>query len=430
MSGWVVCAAIVLLTWPGGARADRPVPQADLAVDQVSVKGGPRLLGAILGREADGTVAVAVGRAWLKKMQPRFFEEALRQETAETRAALTELRDRIDVWRKARTEDKELDFFLRKETERVEKELAAIETGTRDADAPFMVVDLAPTKIDRVVNQPPQRKNIAATAWHEGLADVETRSTTSLAQELKKQKIEPIDDPDLLLDLLPVRRQNEAAWAARKSIVEYRYRKPLDFQGTGDQVLRTGEDLKAADIGQLIGGVLKGLGDDPLGDLINPRGTGKLGKTTANATTEKWLESAASQAEGESLDGFRVTRVVPDMAARQATVETRFVARLPDGSWKTVWQRTETADASKARPDVEQQIEKDPQVRTALELFKTIGLGGEEQIRLAIRFGAATAEAQKAADSRFFEFRDRHLRRLDGPVLRVAPVAYAKGGTP
>jgi hypothetical protein len=426
MSGWVVSAAILLLAWPGGARADRPVAPADLAVDQVSVKGGPRLLGAILGREADGTVAVAVGRAWLKKTHPRFFDEALRQETAETRTAMTELRDRIDVWRKAREEDKELDFFLRKEAERVEKELAAIETGTRDEDAPFMVVDLAPTKIDRIVNQPPQRKNIAATAWYEGLADVETRSTTSLAQELKKQKIEPLDDPDLLLDLLPPRRQNEAAWAARKAIVEYRYRKPLDFQGTGDLVLRTGEDLKAADIGQLIGGVLKGLGDDPLGDLINPRGGGKPGKATANATTEKWLESAASQAAGESLDGFRVTRVVPDMAARRATVETRFVTRLPDGSWKTVWQRTETADASKARPDVEQQIEKDPQVRAALELFKTIGLGGEEQIRLAIRFGAATAEAQKAADSRFFEFRDRHLRRLDGPVLRVAPMSPAK----
>ena len=60
------------------------------------------------------------------------------------------------------------------------------------------------------------------------------------------------------------------------------------------------------------------------------------------------------------------------------------------------------------------------------ELFKSIGLGGEAEIKLAIRFGAATAEAQKAADSRFFEFRDRYLRRLDGPVLRVAPLAPAK----
>ncbi len=415
-----------MLACSGLVRADKPVSQADLAVDQVSVKGGPRLLGAILGRETDGSVAMAVGRAWLKKTHVHFFEEALRQETAETRAALTELRDRIADWRKARGEDKELEFFLRKEAERVETELAANDAGTRDEDSPFMVIDLAPAKIDRVVNQPPQRKSLAATAWHEGLAEVEGRSSASLAQELKKQKIEPSDDPDLILDLLPPRRQNDAAWAARKAIVEYRYRKSLDFQGTGDQLLRTGEELKPADIGELIGGVLKGLGDDPLGDLFNPQGPAKPRKKTAPAATERWLETTSTKAKEEGLEGFRVTRVNPDMAAGRASVETRFVAKLPDGSWHTVWQRTETADASKARPDVEQQIEKDPQVRAALELFKTIGLGGEDQIKLAIRFGAATAEAQRAADSRFFEFRDRHLRRLDGPVLRVVPVSVAK----
>jgi hypothetical protein len=419
-------AAILIAACPDSTKADRPAAPADLAVDQVSLKKGPRLLGAILGREADGAVAVAVRRAWLKKAHLNFFEDALREETAETRAALTELRDRIADWRAARGEDKELDFFLRKEAERVEQELAAIDAGTREEDAPLMVVDLASTKIDRVVSQPPQRKNIAVTAWREGLADVESRSTTSLAQELKNQKTEPVDDPDLILDLLPPRRQNDAAWAARKAIVEYRYRKPLDFQGTGDQVVRTGEGLEALDLGQLIGGVLKGLGGNPLGDLFGPQAAGKSRTKTGNANTKKWLETAASQAEADGLDGFRVTRVVLDMAMRRATVETRFVARLTDGSWKTVWQRTETADASKARPDVEQQIEKDPQVLPALELIKAIGLGGEEQVRLAIRFGAATAEALKAADSRFFEFRDRHLRRLDGPVLRVAPASAGK----
>ena len=255
------------------ALADKPAAHADLAVDQVSLKGGPRLLGAVLGREADGTVAVAIGRAWLKKTHQHFYEEALRDETAETHQALTELRDRIADWRKARGADKELDFFLGKESERIEQELKAIDAGTRDEVAPMMVVDLAPAKIERVVNQPPQRRNVAVTAWREGLADVETRTMASLAQELKKEKIEPVDDPDALLELLPPRLQNAAAWAARQAIVEYRFRKPLDFQGTGDQVLRTGEDLKAVDLGQLIGGVLKGLGagGDPLGDLLNPR---------------------------------------------------------------------------------------------------------------------------------------------------------------
>jgi len=373
-------------------------------------------------------VAFAVGRAWLKKSHPHFYDDALRDETAQTRAALTELRDRIADWRKARGADQELDFFLGKESMRVEQELNAIDAGARNEDAPMMVVDVAPAKIERVVNQPPQRKNVAVTAWREGLADVESRSTTSLTQELKKERIEPVDDPDALLELLPPRLQNAAAWAARQAIVEYRFRKPLDFQGTGDQVVRTGEDLKAVDVGQLIGGVLKGLGagGDPLGDLLNPRPASGSRKGVPNPPAEKWLTTAAGQAEAEDLAGFRVTRVNPDAATRRVSVEARFVARLPDGSWQTVWQRTETADATKARPDVEQQIEKDPQVRAALELIKSIGLGGDAEIKLAIRFGAATAEAQKAADNRFFEFRDRYLRRLDGPVLRVAPLPPAK----
>ncbi len=43
-----------------------------------------------------------------------------------------------------------------------------------------------------------------------------------------------------------------------------------------------------------------------------------------------------------------------------------------------------------------------------------------------MRYGAATMEAQKTADSRFFQFRDRLLRRLDGPVLRIPAATTAK----
>src|SRR6516165_2203695 len=111
-SGRSLIASLLLFACFGDARGDRPVAPADLAVDQVVLKGGPRLLGSVLGREADGTVAVAVGRAWLKTTHPRFFDEALQEEAAETRAALTELRDRIAEWRKARPDEKELDFFL------------------------------------------------------------------------------------------------------------------------------------------------------------------------------------------------------------------------------------------------------------------------------------------------------------------------------
>src|SRR5260370_42052128 len=108
-------ATLVVVTGVSAARADKPAAGTDLAVDQTSLKGGPRLLGAVLGREADGTLAFAVGRTWLKKTHAKYFEQALRDETVETRAAFTELRDRIAEWRKARSAENELDFFLNKE---------------------------------------------------------------------------------------------------------------------------------------------------------------------------------------------------------------------------------------------------------------------------------------------------------------------------
>lgn len=416
-----------VLLLPAVVRADKPVAPADLAVDQISLKGGPRILGSVLGREADGALAVALGRNWLKKAHPQFFEKNLPDETAQTRAALVELRDRIVDWRRARANENEFDFFLKKESERVEQELKAIDAGTRTEDAPFMVLDLAPARIERVVHQPPQRKRVALAAWREKLADVETRSTNSLAQELKKRKIEPVDDDDALLDMLPPRRQNESAWAARQAIVEYQFIKPLDFQGRGELVLRAGQQLNAADAGQMFADLMKSLTGDSLADLLDPAaGNSGNKKTTARPQPANWLASAEKIAEAEKVSGFRVTRSQEDLAAKRVSVETLFVARMPDGSWKTVWHRVETADGAKVRADAEQQIMQDSQIKAALGLAKSFGLGGDEQVKLAIRFGAATMEAQQQADSRFFEFRDRHLHHLDSPVLRVPPAADVK----
>jgi hypothetical protein len=409
------------------AQAYKPVPVADLAVDQVSIKGGPRLLGAVLGRESDGKLAFAVRREWLKQIHPQFFDKALHEEAVETRAAYTELRDRIANWRKARSPDAAFDFFLKKESERIEMELKAIDAGTRTEDAPFMVVDFAPAKIDRIVSQPAQRRAVAIAAWREHLADVETRSAASLEKELKKLKAAPADDADELLELLPTRREDAAAWAGRMALVEYQLRKPLDFQGTGDLVFPAGDQLQAAQGAKLIEELIKSLVGGSLQDLLDPPAGKPQRPATGGAAGEKWLATASQAAIAADVAGFRVTRVEQNIEAQRVEVETRFVAKLPDGAWKTIWQHVEKTDASKPRADAERQIMQDPQVQSALEIIRSVGLGGEDQIKLAIRFGAATMESQKAADSQFFLFRDRYLNRLDGPVLRVAAPPPAKG---
>jgi hypothetical protein len=103
-------------------------------------------------------------------------------------------------------------------------------------------------------------------------------------------------------------------------------------------------------------------------------------------------------------------------------VQSVFVARINTGpqaqsNWETIWSHRETADATKPRAETEVRIANDPQVKQALDAVKKLGLGAEDQIQQAIRFGAATMAAQQTADSRFFEFRDRHLKHLDGPPL-------------
>jgi hypothetical protein len=243
---------------------------------------------------------------------------------------------------------------------------------------------------------------------------VEQRSVTSLRKDLEKQGIDPARERVDLAARLPIRRQSESEWAARQALVEYQLRTPLDFQGSGDVLIRTGEGAAAADVGQLIVAALKSQIDNVLSDLLNEKGTVPRATSQDEATSFKPAIAAAEKADAR---GFRVTRVVPDAASGQVRVETQFVARLAAGNWKTVWGHSEQADATKVDPDKLEQIAADPRVKQALKLAESAGLGGESAIQQALRIGAATQQAQKQADSRFLEFRDRYLQHLDSPLL-------------
>ena len=110
------------------------------------------------------------------------------------------------------------------------------------------------------------------------------------------------------------------------------------------------------------------------------------------------------------------------LSEEEAAVQSVFVVRVDAGfpekaQWETVWSHRETADATKVRAETEARIANDPQVKQALDKVKSLGLGAEDQVQQAIRFGAATMAAQQTADSRFFEFRDRYVKHLDGPPL-------------
>ena len=113
-----------------------------------------------------------------------------------------------------------------------------------------------------------------------------------------------------------------------------------------------------------------------------------------------------------------MTTVNQKLGQGHARVESRFLARMPDGSWETVWSHAETRDASKDRQETVDSIAQDPQIRRLREMIQTLGLDVDSNtFAAALRFGAATMDAQQAADAKFYEFRDRYLARLDGPPI-------------
>ncbi len=66
---------------------------------------------------------------------------------------------------------------------------------------------------------------------------------------------------------------------------------------------------------------------------------------------------------------------------------------------------------------MEAAIADDPQVKSALGTLQSLRAAADDQVRQAIRMGAATMAAQQAVDSRFFAFEGPLLQHLDGPPL-------------
>lgn len=408
-------AGLVMLAIGTACRAQTTaLPLTELGVDLVAVKGGPRLLGAILERTPDGTVRIAIQREWLQAANVRFFEKCVQDEAVATRDSVAQLRERLDAWKKRRADDAELLLFLKQESTRVEQWLAQADPPAQRPVPQFLLLEFPKTRVERIYVQPASRKQLALVAWRERLANVENQSVSSLARNLRKQGVnDPAAQRVDLSERLPSRPQDEKEWAARMAVVEYAYRRRIDFQGTGDLVVRTDEAAPRPDLGRLAAGMFK----SQLAGLLDTDANGK-----PKVASRKWWDAATKSAEQEQVSGFRITRVDQDLTARRVSVESRFVARMPDGSWLTVWTHAETADASKPRPDLEKRISQDPQVSQALKLAQAAGLTlGAEQLEPVLRIGAATMESQQTADDRFLEFRDRYLRRLDGPPLIVTP---------
>ncbi|MBS0202190.1 MAG: hypothetical protein JSS49_04760 [Planctomycetes bacterium] len=403
--GLAICSFAGLTT---AGQVNKAVPASQTVVDIVSLKSGRTIRGAVIKADPVGTVTMAVSREWLRHSSPDLFQKVIAKEADQRKQVFEQLRNRLQGLLAVPPGEPQLVFFLKKEVERAEQQL---KEGKADQPSQFVWVDIEHDSIAKMIHPAPDRQRAAMWAWSEQLANVETRDLHDLQRELKQRMVDSTIPPPDISDRLAPRPQDDREWAARLAIVNYTLVKPLDFQGTGDLLIRSNEDRKAVDLAPVLTKVLTSQVDTLLKDLL---GDGRPGPPDNN---RDWLKQATRDAAASSVTGFRATRVDVKVEGSQATVQSVFVAQMPNGNWEVVWSHVETQDATKPRVDIEAKIAGDPQVKQVLETVKALGAGADDQVRQAIRFGAATMAAQQAADAKFFEFRDRYVNHLDGPPL-------------
>jgi len=382
---------------------------AQTGVDIVRLKSGRTLRGAVVQRSAEGGLTLVVRRAWLEKAFPDWSMEVAAANADAQFAAWKDITARVELLLTDRPEAPRLTFFLRQESERLTKALDSPPT-----DSEFLWLELEAKQVAQVTPAPPVRQRIALWGWHEQLADVETRDVPSLTKELQKAGIKTDAGAPDLSSRLPARPQSDREWAARLAVVEYTLRQSFDLQGTGDAVFPTTPG-KAVDMNAVMPMMLQRQLQSVLSELAGPAAAGGTPKGNDRA----WLPGAIRAAEQSGVRGFRATRVEVALEGLRATVTSEFVARVEPELWVTLWQTSEVAYGAQARPEQEAQIAQDPQVKAALEAVRALGLTAEGQVNAAVRVGAATMAAQQAVDQRFMEFRERYVKRLDGPPLTV-----------
>ncbi len=391
------------------AAQPKPGLGGSSAVDVVTLRGGHALRGGIAWQNPKGPLTMALSLDWFRGVNAELATSTLADNLQQRQMAWIQTRNRITERLKSASDPPPMIFFLKQELDRINQLL-----GDQNATQPdFVWLDVSPKTILKVAKATPDQQRIALFAWEERLAHVETRDAASLKTELINKGIKiqgPL--PDLSVRL-PARPQEDREWEARMAVVEYALSKPLDFQGMGQTLARI-EEGKAVNPGE----VLSNLFQQQLGALLNDLASGNRPQTKPSRDSE-WLKPATREAELSKYRGFRVTRLEIDATFSHTTVESRFVVQLPDGTWQTVWKWSATEAGTTARPEFEAQIEQDPRIKSALETLKLLGLMDAAAMQQAIRMGAGTMAAQQETKTRFAEFCDRYLRRLDGPPLPI-----------
>ncbi|MCC6512095.1 MAG: hypothetical protein IT423_23560 [Pirellulaceae bacterium] len=424
-AGLVMLTLLVASPIPAHAQARRPGPKPaagkpaskTLCVDVATFRQGKPARGLIVygsavTKGADQTLLMAVEREQLRTDNPTLFERAAKSEREQAISAWGELETRLLVELKSDELELPLKALYEQELARATAALADLrDRPDAPLDSRFMWLSFTAKECSQLQRAAPEAQRVAVWAWSERLSQVTTRDRADLEAELVAANIDTQLKPPDLSKELPPRRQTDQQWASRLAVVRYTLQGGLDFQGSAGAFFRVGAGQagQGVDVAPLLEKMMSGQLNTLLKEL-DPTAQRPNGPAA-----DQWFQPMVSEVETLGRREFRATRLDPDPTGQAASVETAFIAKLPEKGWQIVWQFRETRRTSDVAAEAQQQISQDSQVQAALGLLSALGAGAEAEVKKAVRFGAATMSAQKAADRAFFEFRDRYAQRLDGP---------------
>lgn len=415
-----LCAQVRRQPPRASQRRAAAAPSKSPCVDIVTFRQGMPAKGLIvdwssiaLAKPDAETILMAVPRDVFRRDNSAMFDRSAPAEREEATKAWSQLKQRLERELEVEPREPALTSLFERELERASR---ALEELAKQGDEPltdrFMWLELKVKECALIQRAPPQSQRVAVWAWGEELVDVTSRDQKDLLRELSASGIDPALSPPDLSKLLPPRSQSDDQWAARLALVRYTFGRGLDFQGSGDVYLRSGNGDQPVRLAPLIEKMMSG----SIETLLKKLDPGAFAASDP-AAAAKWFEVVVPRVEEEKRTEFRITRLEQDPTAQAATVETALVARLPSRGWQIVWSTKQSVRTSEVTAQAEQQIAADPQVKSALSLLSALGANAEQEVKKAIRFGAATMAAQKTVESQFFQFRDRYGQRLDGPPL-------------
>ncbi|MFK7822173.1 MAG: hypothetical protein AB8G99_25990, partial [Planctomycetaceae bacterium] len=396
------CVAILLLF-----QGDHKVaPIKSRAVDYISVRNQLPFFGVVVEHQGTQPTVVAVQRKWLKAERPEQYEAYRKQEIQLGLAQRKALLARINKWIKERSQDADLVEYLNEQ----KQVLTQLHRVPDEPKTQFMLITLPSKSVRRVQRSAGKPPRPLWPAHREKLQQIETRSAESLEEELRKNKVAVPTSPVDLSNRIPSPGDNEIQWAARQAIIEQLYRSPVKMVGTPNMLVRENGNGNRADAGQIIAKLMQSQVSDLIKELSEPNAFGKKSVKPA------WMKQAIAEAKKTDSRAAYVMLVTPDPTMREAVVEAYLIGRMPNGSWRTVWNTRHTAKPSEDK-ELEDQIREDDQVKSILN---TLGaLGHQDAIDKAIRFGAATMKAQRAARDAYVYWRDPFFDRLDQPMLKL-----------